>query len=106
MIRIVDSLWNVVYVSPYDSVLLKNGTKYTLGCCDNNVRTIYIACNLSKCENKIVLVHELTHAFMFELWINIPYEQEERVCNLVAEYGEDIFDIVDMLSEEIEKAMA
>lgn len=52
------------------------------------------------------MAHELTHAFMFELGINIPLAEEERICNLVADYGRSLFDIVDLLSTEIEKARA
>lgn len=106
MIRIVDSLWRVVYVSPHDSVLLKNGVKYTLGCCDNNDKTVYISDSLYGRQHRKVLAHELCHAFMFELGIFIPLQQEEMVCNLVADYGETIFDIVYMLSEEIERVRA
>lgn len=106
MIRIVDSLWRVVDVSPCNTILMRNNGSFTIGCCDSYNRTIYISNNLSYAKYKQVMAHELTHAFMYELGIHIPLAEEERICNLVADYGRSLFDIVDMLLEEIEKARA
>lgn len=55
---------------------------------------------------KQVLAHELCHAYIFELGIHIPLAEEERICNLVADYGRSIFEIVDLLATEMEKARA
>ena len=60
---------------------------YTLGACDNNLKTIYISDNLNDKYIKRVLSHELTHAAMFSYNIYLNYEQEEVLADLFATYG-------------------
>lgn len=106
MIRIVDSLWRVVLVDPENPVLMRPNGTYTLGCCYNHDKTIYISNSLSQAKQRQVLAHELTHAFIFELDIKIPVREEEKICNMVADYGENIFDMVDLLTMTFERARA
>jgi hypothetical protein len=65
IIAVIDGIaWEVQIVPPTFPALF-TGDSFTLGCCDNNTRIIYIADGLS--ENKFykVLGHEMTHADMF-----------------------------------------
>ena len=50
---------------PTYPALLMNYDRFTLGCCDNNTKTIYIADGLSEDKFYKVLGHEVTHAAMF-----------------------------------------
>lgn len=106
MVRIVDSLWNIVEVSPHDPVLMRSDGSFTLGSCYNYYKTIYVSNSLSLDKQRQVLAHELTHAFIFELNIYIPAIEEEKICNLVADYGEDVFDMVDLLTITFKRARA
>lgn len=101
MIAIVNSLWRVIDVPSNAPILQRANGNFTLGCCDNYEKTIYISNALSYQKYKQVLAHELCHAYIFELGISIPTTEEEMICNLVADYGRNLFDIVDMLSELI-----
>ena len=106
MIRIVNSLWRIVEVPPTDYNLMRNNGSFTLGCCNNYEKTIYVSNSLNYEKYKHVITHELCHAFIFELEIDIPTSEEERICNMIADYGETIFEMVDMLSDEIERVRA
>jgi len=106
MIMIVNSLWRIVEVSPTDYHLMRNDCSFTLGCCNNYEKTIYVSDSLNYAKYKHVITHELCHAFIFELEIDIPISEEERLCNMIADYGNDIVEIADLLSAEMEKARA
>ena len=44
-----------------------------------------------------VLIHEVCHAICMSYDIYLPIETEEILCDFVATYGDEIFDIVDMV---------
>jgi len=58
-------VWMVKIVPPTFPALLMNYDRFTLGCCDNATKTIYIADGLSESKFYKVLGHEVTHAAMF-----------------------------------------
>ena len=45
-----------------------------LNCCDNKLKTIYIADGLDERKFKKVLGHELTHAAMFSYNVKLTYD--------------------------------
>ncbi|MCQ2771184.1 MAG: ImmA/IrrE family metallo-endopeptidase [Clostridia bacterium] len=106
MIAICNSLWKVIDVPDNFHKLMRSDGSYSLACCDNYDKTIYISWNLSYQKYKQVLAHELCHAYIFELGISIPTKEEEMICNLVADYGRNLFEIVDLIAEQIKKARA
>lgn len=50
---------------PTYPALLMNYDRFTLGCCDNVTKTIFIADGLDEGKFYKVLGHEVTHAAMF-----------------------------------------
>jgi uncharacterized protein YjaZ len=74
MININGEVWRVLLVSPYHPALRTQNGVYTLGCCDDLVKTIFIAEDLSSHKMRKVLAHELTHAAMFSYNIDLTYE--------------------------------
>lgn len=52
---------------------------------------------------KKVLCHELTHAAMFSYNVELSYEQEELLADLLATYGEEIIDITDSLFDRLKE---
>lgn len=101
MFEINNEYWRVFLVPPSHSALITSNGNYTLGVCDDNIKTIYIANNLNKYKTEQVLCHEITHAAMFSYNIYLSLEQEELLANLIATYGEEIVDITNTIFNKI-----
>lgn len=94
-IFIVNNVWNIMFINPNDTRLLRSDNVYSIGVCDNNTKTIYINNKLDgKLLDKVIL-HELTHAFIFESGIYFDDETEEVICDFMANYGNDVLSIAD-----------
>lgn len=94
--------WNVKYVNPYDSSLKHyNNNTYALGCCNNIEKTIYINNTLRGSLAKKVLCHEIAHAAMFSYGVDLTYEQEELVADLIATYGDEIIFITNKIFNKL-----
>jgi hypothetical protein len=79
--------WRIVAVDPNDLHLQRSDGGYTVGVCDDTLRTIFVASGLSLVFLKKVLCHEITHAAMFSYNVDLTIEQEELVADLIATYG-------------------
>lgn len=84
-------------VSPAHPFLLTPWRTHALGVCDKTTRTIYIDKTLSPRKIKEVLCHEIVHAFMFSNAIEMTYDEEEMVAELIAAYGDDIVKQTDII---------
>ena len=82
--------WRVRLVSPAHPLLLTPWKTHALGVCDKITQTIGVDKTLSPQLLKEVLCHELVHAFMFSYAIDLSYEEEEMVAEIMSQYGEDI----------------
>ena len=81
---------------------MDNG-EFTIGVCDDNTKTIYLS-NLLKGEKlKQVLCHEIVHAAMFSYNVELGYEQEELLANLIAIYGKEIVQITDNIFKRLSR---
>lgn len=89
--------WKVIFVNPSSDDLRRDDGSITLGVCDNNVKCIYISSALRGLLYEKVLIHELTHAWIFSYGIYLTLEQEEFVCEFVSNYGRDILSMADEL---------
>lgn len=89
--------WKVVFVNPSSDDLKRDDGSITLGVCDNNVKCIYMSSALKNELFVKVLIHELTHAWIFSYGIYLTLEQEEFVCEFVSNYGRNILDMADEL---------
>lgn len=90
MININGEAWKVLLVSPNHPKLINHYGESALGACDDILKTIYINDSLNPLKTKKVLCHELTHAAMFSYNVNLTYEQEELLAELIATYGQEI----------------
>lgn len=95
MYRMNGKTWLVALVNPSDSVLTRSDGSRTVGMCDRDSQTVYIANNLHGGFLRKVLLHEVTHSAIFSYGIDMSVEQEELFCDLLATYGDDIFTVVD-----------
>lgn len=84
--------WQVKLVSPAHPMLLTPHQTHALGVCDKATQTICIDKTLSPLKIKEVLCHEIVHAFMFSYMIDLTYEEEEMVADLMSKYGESILE--------------
>lgn len=101
MFKINGDNWRVVFVSPYNPILKKKDGYYTLGACVDDTKKIYINNKLSLEKVKQVLYHEITHAAMFSYDIQLTYDQEELLADLLATYGQEIIDITNKIFSKI-----
>ena len=93
MFNINGETWYVQFSCPYHSIFLMENGDYTIGVCDDNKKTIYLASNLKGKLLKKVLCHEIVHAAMFSYDIELDYMQEELLANIIATYGSEILNI-------------
>lgn len=96
-------VWKVVDVPYYSEYLIDRTGKTTVATTDPNTFCIYMSDTLYGDFRKRVLAHELGHVACFSYhlieeihsccypskWI----QMEEFICNFVADYGEEIFNI-------------
>ncbi len=101
MININGEEWRVILVSPFHPALKRSDHGYTLGVCDDILKTIYINNELSQEYIEKVLCHELTHAAMFSYNIDLTLEQEEVLADLIATYGQEIVYITNLVFNRI-----
>lgn len=92
-----------MFVSPYSHFLYKGNDSYALGACIDNNKTIYINKELSLSKLKQVLSHEITHAAMFSYDVQLSYDQEELLADLLATYGQEIISITNEVFNKIKK---
>ena len=92
--------WQVQIVPPTYPALFVNNS-FTLGCCDNSIKTIYIADGLS--ENKFykVLGHEIVHAAMFSYNVSLTIDQEELLADIFSTYGNEIVQVTNKVFRKI-----
>ena len=82
--------WRVCLVSRNHPELQRHDGSWTIGACNDDMKTIYIIEGLDDFMFRKVLSHELTHAAMFSYNIEMSLEQEELFADLIATYGREI----------------
>lgn len=91
------TIWHIQYKNSNSSELRRSDNTISLGVTDRNAHTIYLSDKLQGFMLRKVLIHEICHAVCMSYDIYLPIEQEEILCDFVATYGDEIFDIVDMV---------
>ena len=93
--------WKVKLVSPNHPQLQRSDGLWTIGSCNNNLRTIYISDMLDEQMLWKVLCHEITHAAMFSYGVKLTLEQEELLADLLATYGNEIISVTNKIFNKI-----
>ena len=106
MFYINNICWDIAIV-PYNSLELRkpDGT-FAYGMCDSTTTTIYISDELYGEFFKKVLCHEITHAAMFSYGIDLTYEEEELIADLISTYGAEIINITNRMFGTLKKRLA
>lgn len=94
-------IWHLQIVPLTFPSLLTSSRIFTLGCCDSNTMTIYIADGLSDFKFRKVLCHELTHAAMFSYDVKLTLDQEELLADIISTYGYEIIYITNKVFRKI-----
>lgn len=89
--------WQVQYENLNSRELMRSDNVSALGVTDRNTHTIYLSNALHGYMLRKVLIHEVCHAICISYDVYLPIEQEEILCDFVATYGDEVFDIVDMI---------
>lgn len=107
MTFIVNSnVWRLEFVRPSSKHLLRSDLTRTIGVSDNNLKTVFIADNLSDYMIDRVLCHELVHVFSFENDCSYDIETEEVIANFLSLFGRDIIYLADELMGNILRKIA
>lgn len=97
MININGEQWKVFLVAPSHPALRRSDGYASLGCCDDILKVIFINGEIDDFYLKKVLCHELTHAAMFSYNVDLTYEQEEVLSDIIATYGQEIIEMTNFL---------
>ena len=84
-------------------MLQKNDGTFSVGCCNNEDKTIYLNKNLNGFFLKKVLTHEISHAALFSYHVKLPIQIEEEAVDIIATYGYEIVHITNMIYSNIKK---
>ena len=91
-------IWEVQIVPPTFPALLTTSGDFTLGCCDNNLKVIFISDGLDTKKFIKVLCHEITHAAMFSYKVKLTLDQEELIADT---YGNEIIEVTNKVFYKI-----
>lgn len=90
MFEINGETWYVRFIDSYHPIFRIENGEYTIGTCDDNLKTIYLANHLEGNLLRKVLSHEIVHSAMFSYNVDLSYEQEEILADIIATYGREI----------------
>ena len=97
MLNINGETWRILLVSPNHPMLQRPNGFFSLGCCNDLNKTIYINENINEFYLKKVLCHELVHACMYSYNIQLSEEQEELLADLIATYGHEFISMTNQI---------
>ena len=93
--------WRIQIVPPTYPILLTQQNSFTLGCCDNSTKTIYIADGLNEAKFRKVLAHEVTHAAMYSYNVQLTLDLEELLADIFSTYGDEIVAVTNKVFKRI-----
>ncbi len=99
-------IWRLQFVKPSSNHLLRSNLTRTIGVSDNNLKTVFVADNLSDYMLDRVICHELVHVFSFENDCSYDIETEEVIANFLSLFGRDIIYLADELIGNILRKIA
>lgn len=100
------TVWNLVFVSPGSSSLMRSDGSITIGMTDNTTKTVYLSDRLHGYMLDKVLCHEMTHVYSFENNCTIDIETEEIIADFISLYGRNIIYKADSVLNSIMQEIA
>lgn len=93
--KIKDSKWFCLFVNQHDET--NNSIKGNMGITKFSDRTILIDDSLKEPDLSATIIHELTHAFIWEYGFAQVEFSTEVVCDLFGVYGREIIKLTDLI---------
>lgn len=93
----------ILLVPPHDERLRMPDGEFALGACNGEAKMICINEELTCGEFEQVLCHELVHASMFAYNIELSFNEEELLAEIISIFGEEIVDITDIMFDKIKR---
>lgn len=94
--------WKIKFTHNENDLIVDGSVR--LGVTDRNRLTIYLYDNLYGNLLRKVLIHELTHAWLFSYDYELDVEFEEMLCNFVDTYAEEIlYEAESLINKGFEK---
>ena len=99
--------WNIVWVHSSSANLRRSDGTITVGVTDFGTKCVYLSRALHGEFLKKVMAHELCHCFCFSYNIVMSVDEEERLADWIATYGEDLIYLLDdIMRTMLKKAYA
>ena len=95
--------WSVVFANSNNNHFQRSNGTYSVGVTDRGEKKIYLSDKLQGPFLRKVFTHEVCHAVCMSYGLFMPISQEERICDFVASYGKEVFEIVDFVFREIRR---
>ena len=80
--------WRVVFTNDPNNLIVDGSVR--LGVTDRNNLTVYLSDVLTGDMLEKVLLHELTHVWLFSYGYDLDRETEEFISGFVGEYGREL----------------
>ena len=101
MFEINGVLWKIKFENPNSEQLKRSDGSRTVGVTDFNEKTVFLSNLLVGAFLKRVMAHELCHCFCFSYDIHLDIDEEERMADFIATYGEELLYLLDDIMREI-----
>ena len=98
--------WLLQFVRPSNENLKRSDGSWTIGVSDNNLKTVFIADNLSDYMLDRVVCHELVHVFSFENNCSYDIQTEEIIADFLSLFGRDIIYLADEIIGDVLRKIA
>ena len=95
--------WNVYKVPANSYELTRSDGSITVGMCDFSKKSIFLCDKLKGQFLRKVFIHEVCHSAVFSYGLELDIMQEEFLCDFIATYGDEIFDVVDDMFAALKK---
>lgn len=95
--------WEIVFCNPNSENLRRSDGSRTVGMTDWSDKCVYLSDMLQGGFLRKVFIHEVCHAAVFSYGIELDIMQEEFLCDFVATYGDEIFEVVDDMFAVLKK---
>lgn len=86
--------WSIIFTSDTENLKRPDGS-ITLGVTDIPCRTIFLWAGLTGRMLRKVVIHELSHAFVFSHEYELSLDEEEFLCSFIDTYAIDILSMTD-----------
>lgn len=93
-------VWGIAFVPPYSDYLWM-GDRFTVGVTDRSDHMIYLSDGLYGNFLRAVLSHEICHAIMASYDIDMDIPDEECVCQIMENYGDEVSKLTEEIMENL-----